>query len=108
MIFHWKGIKVMALLKPKWLFEHDQFKVSTNYRVHVHTINLSDVDDPEIFLAQPIYEWQQTEKGKWIMEHSTPAPSYHYVVDVFNYGYQYKICAYFNEHDYIVYKLKYA
>ena len=32
--------------------------------------NIGDVDDPEIYAAQPIYEWQQTEHGRWVMEHA--------------------------------------
>lgn len=97
----------MALLKPKWQFEIDEFKESKSYRVHVHTLNLSDAEDPEILLADPMFEWQKTEKGKWIMEHSIPAPSYHRYMDYLTYGYVYHICAYLNEKDYTFYKLKY-
>jgi hypothetical protein len=35
-----------------------------------HEFRLSDVDDPDVYAAQPIYEWQQTEQGRWIMEHA--------------------------------------
>ena len=97
----------MARLKPQWQFEPDEFKDSKNIKVHVHTITMGDVDDPEIYVAQPIYEWQQTEKGRWIMEHSAPAPSYHSFIDHLHYGFTYKIVAYLNEKDYIVYRLKY-
>jgi hypothetical protein len=31
---------------------------------------MGDVDDVDIYVAQPIYEWQQTEQGKWVMEHA--------------------------------------
>lgn len=29
-----------------------------------HRFNLSDVEDPEIYAAQPIWEWEQTEIGR--------------------------------------------
>lgn len=29
---------------------------------------MGDVDDVEVYAAQPIYEWLQTEKGKWVNE----------------------------------------
>jgi len=32
--------------------------------------NISDVDDVDIYVAQPIWEWQQTDKGKWVMENA--------------------------------------
>ena len=34
-----------------------------------HTFRMGDVEDPELYAAQPIYEWQQTEQGCWVMEH---------------------------------------
>ena len=30
---------------------------------------MGDVDDVEVYAAQPIYEWSQTPAGKWAMEH---------------------------------------
>jgi hypothetical protein len=32
----------------------------------VHTFKLSDVDDVDLYAAEPIYNWQQTEVGKWV------------------------------------------
>jgi hypothetical protein len=34
-----------------------------------HSFTLGDVDDPEIYAAMPINEWEQTEQGQWVMEH---------------------------------------
>lgn len=31
---------------------------------------MGDVDDLEIYVAQPIWEWQQTEAGQWCTEHA--------------------------------------
>jgi len=30
---------------------------------------MGDVDDVDIYVAEPIYQWQQTEQGRWVMEH---------------------------------------
>ena len=38
------------------------------FKFTVHTFNMGDVEDPEIYVAGPLFDWQQTEKGKWIME----------------------------------------
>lgn len=27
---------------------------------------MGDVEDVEVYAAQPIYEWLQTDKGKWV------------------------------------------
>ena len=34
-------------------------------RTLLHEFRLGDVEDPEIYAAQPIWEWQQTEAGAW-------------------------------------------
>lgn len=39
-------------------------------KVVLHEFKMGDVDDIEIYAAQPIYEWQQTPEGKWAMEHA--------------------------------------
>jgi uncharacterized protein (DUF779 family) len=48
----------------------------TVYKVCVHEFRMGDVDDLEIYVAAPIFEWQQTEMGKWVMEHSKEAPTW--------------------------------
>ena len=48
-------------------------------KITFHTFAMGDVEDVDIYAAQPIYEWQQTAKGQWVMEnahnltyHTTP------------------------------------
>jgi hypothetical protein len=53
----------------------------------VHKFRLSDCEDPELYVAQPIHEWQQTEHGKWVMKHGRD-PQYHMNVEPITYGYQ--------------------
>ena len=31
---------------------------------------MGDVEDPEIYAAEPIHRWQQTEQGRWVMENA--------------------------------------
>lgn len=99
----------MALSKPQWLYDDVTFdNVSTkHYKVCVHTIRMGDVEDPDLFVAEPIYEWQQTEKGKFVMENSLAKPSFHKMIDNLYYGYTYNIVAYFDEKTTIYWKLKY-
>jgi len=99
----------MALSKPKWLYDDVTFNdVSTkHHKVCVHQIKLGDVEDPELYVAEPIFEWKETEKGKFVMKNSLVAPSLHRMVDHLHYGYTYNIVAYFDEKAYTYYRLKY-
>ena len=31
---------------------------------------MGDVQDPDIYAAEPIMHWQQTKQGQWVMEHA--------------------------------------
>lgn len=75
-------------------------------KVIVHKFSLGDVDDPEIYAAQPIYEWQQTEAGKWVMENSVDTYWLKHN-DYQSYSLQYKIVATLTEKDATYYALKY-
>ena len=109
----------MALSKHQWQYK-DEF-TRPKYQVYmsetgeeivtithvVHTIRMGDVEDPDLFVAEPIYEWQQTEAGKWIMENSNPAPSWHRHNDLYDYGYVFQIRAYLTHKQLTYWKLKY-
>jgi len=40
-------------------------------QVIFHSFTMGDVDDIDIYVAQPLYEWQQTEQGKWVMANAS-------------------------------------
>jgi hypothetical protein len=61
----------------------------------VHEFKLGDVDDPDLYAAQPLYEWQETEFGQWVMKHAADTPTWHRHADPVTYGYQYRITAKF-------------
>lgn len=63
------------------------------HKVVVHTFRVGDVDDPEIYAAGPIWDWQQTDAGKFVMENAIDVPSFHQHLDYNTYGYQYAITA---------------
>ena len=73
----------------------------------VHTIKMGDVEDPDLFVAEPIWQWQQTEAGKFIMENSVQQPEWHRTMDPSVYGYQYDIVAYLEDKALTYWKLKY-
>ena len=52
-------------------------EVREKYKLHEFT--MSDVEDVEIYAAQPIYEWQQTPEGKFCMEKATDIEWHTYI-----------------------------
>jgi len=53
----------------------------------LHSFNMGDVEDPYLYAAFPISEWQATEHGKWVMANVTEPPVFHIEPDLRNMGY---------------------
>jgi hypothetical protein len=59
----------------------------------VHEFTMGDVDDPDLYAGQPLWEWQQSEMGKWVMEHAVETPAWYRIPDTLQYGYKYQVRA---------------
>jgi hypothetical protein len=76
--------------------------------VCVYEFFMSDVEDPEIYAAAPIWEWQQSPAGQWVTEHAVDRPYWIKQIDKATYGYQCRIMARLSEADQVFFKLKYV
>jgi hypothetical protein len=63
------------------------------HKVVVHRFKLSDVDDPDLYAAEPLWQWQQTEAGQFVMEHAINKPEWHRNNNIIHWGYEYAIVA---------------
>jgi len=48
---------------------------------------MGDVEDVDVYAAQPIYEWQQTDQGQWVMENANDL-KYYTSSDPVTFGYR--------------------
>jgi len=74
----------------------------------VHRFRMGDVDDPVLYASQPIWEWQQTEAGKFVMENAVEPPWWVRHVDHLWHGFEFAIMARMRESDQTFYTLKYV
>ena len=63
------------------------------HKVVIHRFTLSDVDDPDIYAAGPIFDWERSEAGQFVMKHAVDKPEWRRHHDLSSYGYQYIIIA---------------
>jgi hypothetical protein len=61
--------------------------------VVVHEFTMGDVEDPDLYAAEPLWKWQQSEAGQWVMTHAVETPSWYRIPDQLQYGYKYQIRA---------------
>ena len=74
----------------------------------VHTFNVGDAEDPDLYAGEPIWKWQQTDAGKWIMENAIEPPYWARFIDHNQWGYNYKIMARLSEQNITYFKLKFS
>jgi len=92
--------------KPEWRLIDDKTVKYSDVKVHEFT--MGDVEDPDLYASQPLWEWQQTEQGQWVLEHAVETPFWHRMTDPGSYGYRYYIIARLSEQDQMFFKLKYT
>jgi hypothetical protein len=75
--------------------------------VKVHKFSVGDVEDPDIYAAEPLWEFEQSEKGKWVTDNSIETPTWHRYADHNTFGYVYYITAKLPKEKYTFFRLKY-
>ena len=77
-------------------------------RLIVHRFTVFESEDPDIWAASPLYDWEHSEMGQWVIDHSQGMPIW-YRDGLDQQGhYQYRIEAEFDTEWATIFQLKYA
>lgn len=82
--------------------------MTNTIKVLMHTITMGDVEDPEIYAAEPLFDWQNSEKGQWCMENAIDTPYYTISQDYTSWGYTIQIVGELMERDYTYFNLRWG
>jgi general stress protein 26 len=74
----------------------------------LHKFTMGDVEDPYVYAAFPISEWQQTEKGTWVMQHVIGEPKIHVCFQMYDYRNHVAVTGSLNAEDYTYYLLRWG
>ncbi len=74
--------------------------------VLVHEFIMGDVEDPDLYAAEPLHKWQSSEAGQWVIAHAAETPFWHRRFDPRNYGHTYCVVARLSEQDQTYWTLK--
>lgn len=85
-----------------------QHVIDEIHKIVVHTFSISDNDDPEIYAAEPIWNWQQTDKGKFVMKNAYTVPEFHRMYDISSLSYKFAITAEFEKKILVEFYLKWG
>lgn len=78
-----------------------------NISVIVHKFRMGDVEDPVLYAAEPLYKWEQSDAGKWIIQNSVEQPVWNLVPHADFFGHEVIIKAILTPEDHTYWKLKY-
>lgn len=76
--------------------------------VIVHKFSIGDTEDPELYAAEPILRWQESESGAWVLQHSRDTVFSRDVVNTPFWGYTFRIVADLSDEDTVFYQLKWG
>ena len=76
--------------------------------VCVHEFSMGDVEDPALYAAQPLWEWQQSEAGQWVMANAMEQPYWIQSLDHNSWGYTFRVMARLSEQNQTYLKLKWS
>jgi len=76
--------------------------------VIVHRFRMGDVEDPDLYAAEPLYQWQNSEMGEWVMANAVQKPIWHRHVDPSSFGWTYTIRAELMPKDYTFWWMKWG
>lgn len=83
----------MGTVRWEQSYVGDQLVVKEIHKVVVHKFTVGDVEDPDLWAADPIWKWQESDQGKFVMEHAIEVPIWHRQLDQSSYGHLYVIVA---------------
>lgn len=63
------------------------------HRVVVARFKVGDVEDPDLYAAEPIHKWENSEQGKFVMKYAIDKPEWQRHMDFNSYSYDYVIIA---------------
>lgn len=76
--------------------------------VCVHEILISDVEDPDVYVAEPLYEWTQSEAGRWIMANAEETPYWIRNTSFELWGHCFRVMARLSEANHVFWQLKWG
>jgi hypothetical protein len=77
-------------------------------QVLLHSFRMGDVEDPYLYAAFPIAEWQKTEHGAWCMEHAVGESTFYCSPDPNSWGFRVTIMGELSEPNITYLKLRWG
>lgn len=75
--------------------------------IKIHEFMVGDVDDPVVYAAEPLIQWEKSESGQFVMSNAIEKPEWRQWFDPMAYSTRFCIIAKLTEKDANYFALKY-
>jgi hypothetical protein len=76
--------------------------------VCVHEFAVGDVEDPVVYAGEPLWDWQNSDSGAWVMDNAEEKPYWIKDLNHATYTYRFRIMARLSETNETFFRLKYG
>ena len=76
--------------------------------VCVYKLHIADTEDPEIYMAEPLGQWKNSDQGQWIMEHAEQQPYWLQNTNYHAYLIEYRVFARLSEQNETYWRLRWG
>lgn len=83
----------MGRVRWRVVQQNGQEIVEELHKIVVHRFSVADAEDPDLYAAQPLYQWEQSEQGQFVMKNSVEQPQWQKSMDPEMFAYKYVIIA---------------
>ncbi len=83
----------MGSIRFREIEKDGQVVIEEIHKVVVHLFSVGDAEDPDLYAAQPLYDWEKSDQGQFIMKNSISQPSWERMIDHLTWEYKYAIIA---------------
>ncbi len=83
----------MGKIRYEEVVEHEQLIIKEIHKVVVYRFKVGDVEDPDLYAAQPLWEWEKSPQGQFIMANAIEKPVWKRQLNHELFGYEYAIIA---------------
>lgn len=79
--------------KHKIVLINGEEKIVSTAKIVVHRFSVGDVEDPVVYAAEPILEWEKSPMGQWVKKNSVSVPEWRRSINPSTYSCYFAIIA---------------
>jgi hypothetical protein len=83
----------MGRVRYQLVHKDGQDIVEEIHQIVFHKILMGDVEDPDLFVAEPLWKWQESDAGSFVMKNAIETPRWERTLSLDYLGWTYYIIA---------------